>query len=293
MQMPRCQRAPAFPTLFLLCTMAAPASALDFFRDKQTRAERKEIADIAQPWTIQIEPSAWYVAPGGRLRLPGSPPGAQGPRVEHINLDKPRLSPYGEIHIRSGEWRFSVSSFATWQSDRGVVLDRTTWLGPFHLNPGDHIVSSVDFTSSEIQLGYRLPLTGLVGEGGRDFRGSLEAIGGLRLYALDFEIGTAQGTTSHSDFFPEFLIGVKYTMELWERLNIDVMVSVGGFDDGGHRSSITYDISTGFTYRPVENVGVQVGYRNLAFDLSSGAGADRFNYSGGFAGLFGGVVVRF
>jgi len=49
----------------------------------------------------------------------------------------------------------------------------------------------------------------------------------------------------------------------------------------------------GVTWRPVRHVGVQVGYRQLAFDLEDGEGTDRFRFRGAMAGVFAGVTVRF
>lgn len=260
-----------------------------------SRAEiRRDIADVAQPWDVQFEPTTWFVAPGGRVRMPGAPVGVRDLRLEQVNLDNPRFSPYGELHVRSGEWRFSLSSFATSQSDRGVVYARPDWIGPHFVTAGETVTSSFDFASVELNVGYRIPIPDtLVGRGGRDFRGSLEAIGGLRLYRLGFEFDTPHGVVSHDDTLLEPLIGLRYTMEIREQFNIDVQVSLAGFDDGAHRSSVSYDIISGFSYRPVENVGINIGYRQLAYDLRTGREIDQFQYSGALAGLFAGVVIRF
>jgi hypothetical protein len=267
---------------------------IDPQQSQTPRQQRVEVADIAQPWTIQLEPSLWFGAPGGKVRVPGSPAGTAPVRMELLNLDSPRLSPYSEVHLRSGEWHLSVSGFTVSLEDRGVNFTRTGWLGPFLLRPGDWVQSSIEFTSAEFTMGYRVPIPDtLVGPGGKEFRGTLETIGGLRLYNVWLEFATPYGATSHQDFFPEPIVGLKYTMEIQEKFNIDVQVSIGGFDDGATRRTISWDILSGFSYRPVENVGIQVGYRQLAYNLSSGRGEDRFRYDGAVAGLFGGVVIRF
>jgi hypothetical protein len=274
--------------------LASAAMATQPVDDRRRTQVREEIADIAQPWTVQIEPSTWFVAPGGSLRLPGAPVTAGRIRMELVNLDSPRLSPFGEVHFRTGEWRFAASGTALTLQDRGAIYDRTDWFGPIRVRPGEQVFSTIEFATAELNLGYRIPIPDtLVGQGGRDFRGSLEAIGGMRLYDLMFRFETPHATTSHSDFFLEPIVGVRYTMEVRERFNIDVQVSVGGFDDGGHRNTFSWDIMSGFSYRPVENVGVQIGYRQLAYNLASGGGEDRFHHRGAIAGLFGGVVIRF
>ena len=70
--------------------------------------------DLAVPaWTVEFRPSTWYVAPGGKLRLPGSAATAADMELSDITLDKPRLSPFVELHIMRGPWRFSLRSSAT------------------------------------------------------------------------------------------------------------------------------------------------------------------------------------
>jgi hypothetical protein len=282
----------------LVSVGAGPARASggedDIFAELQSGDERRAIADLAQPWRVQLEPRIWYAAPGGSLRMPGEPVGTRRKRLELINLDSPRISPFAEVHIRQGEWRFNVMSFATQQSDRGTQYTRQDWIGPHLVEPGDRITASLDFASTEFSIGYRIPIPDtLVGRGGRDFRGTLEGIGGIRLYSADFEIQTPTGIASHNEFLAEPLLGLRFGMEIRERFNIDVQGSFGAFDDGGHRSSISYDIIAAFSYRPVENVGVQIGYRQLAFDFSTGRAEQQFRYDGAVAGIFGGVVIRF
>jgi hypothetical protein len=278
----------------LLCARAAAADDSELFAGLQSQDERRAIADVAQPWTVQFEPSVWFVAPGGSLRLPGEPTGARRKRLELINLDNPRLSPLGEMSLRTGEWRFNVMSFAAWQQDRGTTYTRADWIGPHFVEPGDRLSASIDFSSTEFSVGYRVPIPDtLVGRGGREFRGTLEAIGGMRLYSVDFEIATPTGIAAHDEFLAEPLLGLRYTMEIRERFNIDVQASLGGFDDGGGRRTLSYDIMAGFSYRPVENIGIQIGYRQLAFDLRTGSEERQFRYDGALAGLHAGVLVRF
>src|SRR5262245_16684356 len=56
--------------------------------------------ELAPKWTLRFEPAAWYVAPGGKLQLPSSG-GGQKIRVENLDLDNPRLSPFvaGDIRV--------------------------------------------------------------------------------------------------------------------------------------------------------------------------------------------------
>lgn len=273
---------------------SAAAWDIDALDQPTARERRAEAADVAQPWSLQFEPAVWYVAPGGRVRLPGSPTGTDRVRLEDVNLDTPRLSPYGELHLRTGEWRFMVSGVATDLKSRGAVAQEPLWIGPTLVSPGERTVGSIDFASAEVNVAYRITIPDeIAGQGGPEFRGTLEALWGLRMYTLSFEFDTPSASARYSDLFFEPLVGLKYTMEIYERFNIDVQASIGAFDDGGHRRVISYDILAGFSYRPTENIGVQIGYRNLAYSMRSGSGIDQFKYGGALAGLYGGVLIRF
>ena len=62
----------------------------------------------------------------------------------------------------------------------------------------------------------------------------------------------------------------------------------------GTTDSAGLDIVVGGQWRPVPNVGVQVGYRALFLDIESGDGNEAFEIgSASLQGLFGGVGFRF
>ena len=46
-------------------------------------------------------------------------------------------------------------------------------------------------------------------------------------------------------------------------------------------------------WRPHPNVGVQIGWRQVAYWLNDGEGEDEFEYNGRMAGIQGGLVIRF
>jgi len=79
---------------------------------------------------------------------------------------------------------------------------------------------------------------------------------------------------------------------LYEQIDIDLEVNVGAAPFGDHSSS-SWDAMLGFTWRPIENLGVQIGFRNISFNLENGDGADEFAWDGALAGLFAGVVLKF
>jgi hypothetical protein len=89
------------------------------------------------------------------------------------------------------------------------------------------------------------------------------------------------------------IIGGKLTMDITRRFTIDLQTTFGYFTDGGDKASFTWDIFPGFTYYPLENVGLQIGYRQLLYRLESGTKDQPFEWAGAMAGIYGGLSIRF
>jgi hypothetical protein len=248
-------------------------------------------------WTIQFEPSVWYVAPGGKLRLPGSAGAGGGDKLEirGLNQDSPRLSPYGELHARNGDWRLAVSGFRYEGDDRGTVMGSGGQIGSLAFAPGEQLRTSLTFTSVEMLGAYRFfhRQKGEREEGGFTYVPMLEAQGGVRVYDIGVDVRGPGGSTSSDQFFAEPFVGARFSMDLAEHFAIDVETSLGGFNDGSHRQVVSWNALVGFQWYPVENLGVQVGYRQLAFSLIDGSGAERFDWRGAMAGLYFGASLRY
>jgi hypothetical protein len=255
----------------------APRPARDFFTVPSER------------WTIQFEPAAWYVAPGGKATLPGSPSGTPMMDVADLNLDSPRFTPFGELHLRAEDWRVTLSGFAFSEDDRGAAQAFSGRIGSLPFSTGDRLVSSLDIAVFEANAGYRFRPPALQGD---QFKASIEALGGVRFYNVEFGVTGPAGSTSSERFFGHPFVGAKLSMGVLRDFTIDVQLDAGYFpsDSGG---ATGYDVLAGFMWHPTENVGVQIGYRDLAYFLRSGSGPDRFNYEGALQGLYIGAVGRF
>jgi hypothetical protein len=254
----------------------------------------QEIKAPQEKWTLQFEPTAWYTAPGGRVKLPGSAPGVLGAPLGDINLDSARIAPGGELHLYDGRWRITVGGFRLEQDDRGSTAAFAGQVGPVSFSPGDSIKASMDLTSVEATVAYRLDIPDwMAGKPGSNYAGQFDVLGGVRLYDLSFGFTAPSGTTKEDETQAHPLIGAKWSMDVVQQFTIDVQIDLGGFTYGGDTFTYGYSINAGFIWRPQENVGVQVGYRDLAFELRSGPAGDRFEYRGALQGLYAGVVIRF
>jgi opacity protein-like surface antigen len=279
------------PTLALAAALAAPAGA-----SAQDAPEVPALRTLSE-WTIDFEPAAWYVSPGGKIRLPGTPAAGNGQKLDagSMNLDSPRLSPLGELHLRHADWRLSASAFGFDTDGRAVVADEAGQWGSLAFSPGDEIDASLDFRSADFLVAYRFfhRREGELEGGGFTYVPMLEAHGGLRFYDISVDARGPGGSVSADRFFAEPFVGARFSMDLVENFSIDVQTSVGAFTDGGTGEVISWDALVGLQWLPTRNLGVQAGYRQLAFSLSDGKSPEKFEWRGAMAGLYVGLVLRY
>lgn len=245
-------------------------------------------------WTLRLELMAWYASPGGDLEMPGLELEGEAVRLSTLNLDSPRLSPLVELTVASGDWRLAASGFSYSIDGREMLAEESGEIGGVGFSEGETISSSLDFASWQAAARYEFyewpkrPTR----NGSWPFVLSAEAVGGLRFYAVDMEAESAGGRASHDEFFADPYVGLRIVMDVAERLTLDVEATLGYFASGD-REVFSNDIMVGFMYRPTENLGVQIGYRQLAFDLISGDDEDEFEFGGSLAGVYAGAVLRF
>jgi hypothetical protein len=257
---------------------------------------------------VQIEPSFWYVSPSGDLKLPAksgtggfTTPG-DSVAIARLNLDTPEFEPAGEIHLNSGRWRMTFSG-ATYSMDRqDTIADSSFRLGSVVITNGDPMDVNMEFTTVELTGGYRVwgrvfssPDFTQKPENALDSVLRVYVIGGGRFYDVSFDVTrttAVQASANADEFFGEPIVGARAEVDLARDFTLDVQLTGGGLPTGD-TSSYSVDIQAGFQWRPHPNVGVQIGYRQLAFWLSDGKDASEFEYDGRLAGLFAGLVIRF
>jgi opacity protein-like surface antigen len=274
--------------LFALVSCAGLARAQDAAEAKADAEAVKAIR--TEKWIVGFELNAWYGGPGGDVILPG---GGEKVSLSDLNLDSPRLSPAGELHLWSGDWRFSLGGSYIQEENRGSIASFSGQLGSVPFSVGDTLEASLNFWEAEATVGKLIRLPENLAGDGRNFSSNLEVFGGMRLYGVDFDFAAPSGSTSSSETFGLPLIGIKYSMNIVECFTIDVQFDIGYFTDGGDKSTLGYDIMAGFMWRPTQNIGVQIGYRDLAYSLQSGSGSNQFEWEGSIQGLYAGAAIRF
>lgn len=245
--------------------------------------------------TLRVEPVVWYAGYSGKLRMPGQSLGSSKTTVGELDGDSPRLTPSGSVLISSDKWSFGLGGTAFSINDRSVQIGRAGELGSISYAAGDTLTSSFDFNMLEATVGYRLGRWELDdrAKGGIKLTPELHAFAGARMYDLEYDLARTQGGSLTLDrTFIEAIAGLRGSLRIAERFSVDVTVDLGGMG-GGNRSSFSWDVMAGFSWQPVDHLGILVGYRNLAFDLESGDGTGKFRHDGAIAGLYFGLDLRF
>lgn len=256
-----------------------------------------------QDWTVRIEPSLAFLAPAGDVRLPSSTTRGGEIELDALNLDSPRLAPFGRIMAARGKWRLAFSGLGFSASDQGATATGTGQIGGASFFAGDTLVSDLSYQSFDLTVSYRLAhrRSDLNSDGVPKAQGGIDLVGGLRFHHADFDVRVRPGvaplvrTPSSADadeLFAEPVIGLRGEALFGRSFGIDVESLVGGFSTGD-RTSVSFSIDAGFVYRPIHWVGLRIGYHLLVFDLNNGDGADEFNWRGSMAGLYWGAQLSF
>jgi hypothetical protein len=284
----------------LACTLAlGPGALADSSTSLSFREDDRSPApavDAPRGFTVQIEPKMWFVAPSGDLTLPAGAAFADAGdsvRLKTLDLDSPRISPAGDLSILVEKWRFSLSG-ASYSADRDrVVVGRSFRLGNVQAAPGSALAAQMDFTTAEFTFGREFWSPDF-SESSVPVRWRFSWLAGARMYDTSFEVRDlgSSARSSADEFFLEPIVGARSDLDLAEDFSIVLQVSGGGFA-WSERSSFSFDIAAGFQWRPVDWLGLQIGYRQLAFTLSAEEDREEFEYDGRLAGLFAGVTLRF
>ena len=301
----------SIPTLFAAALLGAPAlhaqlnvthalAAAAHTQPADTGAADpavEALADAIDPWTVRIEPMAWWVSPAGKLKLPGA--SSNKLHIEDLNLDSPRLSPAGEIHFATGKWRINFAT-SDYSIDQSFLASQPLTLGNVAASVGDPVDTSFDLFLARLSVGYlvyhrNFKETSTSPANGIDTDISLHAVGGLRYYDIDIDISDRSmgGATSAIDeTFLEPYLGARLEVDVARDFVADLEMTVGGFSASDH-SITSLDIIVGFHWYPADNVGVQIGWRQLLYNMSDGSGANEFEYDGTVAGVYTGVTFTF
>ncbi len=282
--------------------LAAAALAIPAFAEPAPPADAAPAAPdwpaLANPddYTVQAQVRMWYLSPAGKLGLP-STNGAAGAymRTNDLDLDQPRISPFAEVSMKAAAWRFTFSG-ANYDLSHNATAPFAFTLGSTPVAGGTAFRMDFDYSTFNLTVGYRFCDYDFGKEGGGEAGRHvlrIEGVGGVRFHDVGIRItNTLDNTSGTNQFFGEAIAGARAELQLARDFSIDLELTGGGMPIDGH-SVYSIDVAVGFSWRIVDGIAAQIGWRQLAFDLEDDSGARQFKYEGTLAGLFAGVVIRF
>jgi hypothetical protein len=246
-------------------------------------------------WTVQISPRVWYLSPGGKIRLPGAGPSNQV-KVNDLDLDQARAWPAGEIALKSGDWRFGLAA-GHFGLNRETTVAAGFQLGDVTVDAGSRVRTELEWTNVQVTGGYRLYTHDFGAADANPSRHVLRLDGLLGARFTDLSVnfdrlGGPPARDSADALWIEPIAGAHLEIQIARDFSVDLEVTGGG-QPFGDTTAYSLDAVVGFTWRVVDGVGVQIGWRQVVHSLKDGEGVAEFGHRGSFAGLFGGVVIRF
>jgi hypothetical protein len=192
--------------------------------------------------------------------------------------------------------------------DMAFCLRAEAWHGPLgftmdfiYLNLGSDgdvgpLQTDVDLRMAVVELAASWKFEQAIGESAAGNRHlTFEPILGVR-YAglkgeLDLDLGPIPGPDlSGTQWWIEPYVGFRSTVEITESLTAALRADIGGFSIGSRR---TWVVALGLDYRISELFSVQLGYKWLDIDYSTGSGRNRFELDGMFQGFWLGLSFHF
>lgn len=276
-------------------------------------ADRPTLDTVERPWTIRLEPAYWYAAPRGEIKLPSSVgpvefagdtfEGTDESDLSELDADDPGSGFLGRAHFARDRWRLSIGLTTLGTSGDGTA-DAPGRLGDAFFAQGDSLHTTFDITTFDASLSY-LVLHGPDADDPRDphrFRYTLEVLAGARLEYLDIDVQVDSagprppelGTrSSAAELFGQPIAGTRLSLDLFDDFTIEVGLTLGYWSLASGSTASTWDILAAFTWRPIQNVGIQVGYQYLGLTASRDVDQGEFEFAGSSAGLFGGLAFQF
>ncbi|MAY74204.1 MAG: hypothetical protein CMJ31_05640 [Phycisphaerae bacterium] len=254
-------------------------------------------------WRVRFEPSVGYFGVSGDVGLPAPLTGREDDQrsLSSLDLDSPRLSPYGELLVGYERWSVTVSGLG-FSIDGGARAARAGRFGDAVFAAGDEIETEFSYATVGVRGGYRIHrwVSEFEADGTPVVATRADVLFGARGHRVEVDASIdrvvplpgAVSAASADELFIEPVAGLSLELEYKRTFGLDFYIAAGGLplDD---RSSYSFDLGVGFNYRPRPWIGAQIGYRLIVLGVEEGSGADRFEWDGAIAGLYWGVRFDF
>ncbi|MEZ6210077.1 MAG: hypothetical protein R3B46_02355 [Phycisphaerales bacterium] len=258
--------------LALIPASLAPAQAAE------TDAEPSLSLRTAPDWTVKIEPMLWAPALAGDLIVSDD-----SFNTEWVNADEVNLAPAGRVTINADEWRFLFEGFAV-SADNDDKVRNTFTADGVTFTRGTDADLNLDLSVFKLAAGkeiWRKPFS-------EDVALALDVYAGARLIDIDLNLENAAGASIGGDgIWIEPLAGFNVAFELPR--GFDLRFALDGGVALGEDIGFDYQVVAAFGWRFADNVGIEIGFRHISFDVND----NDFAFDGWAAGLFGSIVIYF
>lgn len=260
----------------------------------------------ASAWSVRLEPQVWYVAPEGDLTMPGSASGTPPVALSALDAEDPKASPAGQVTIRIPQneenrwgtddfwksgWFFCVGGASFSGDSTGAAPAGGFTIGSVAVAGGAAVSTSFEWSTFHAMVGKWIVGSDFGTEG--DVHVDIYGVAGLRIHTQDVTVSSGGGSTTASETFGAALLGFRLDVQLPCGFAADVNVNANYWP--GDPSCTGFEVSPTFSWRPTDNLGVQIGYRLLTANCESGNEGDAgyYKFDGSLAGLYAGVEIRF
>lgn len=299
----------ATPSLPLILTLLAASPAIAQPAATPTAATTPppvRATPASDEWSVRLEPRVWYVAPEGKLTMPGSPAGTPSVKLSTLDADNPEASFEGAVMIRvphkesdtwgspgfwKSGWDFSVGGTSFSADSRTNAPGAGFVIGPITVAGGAAVSTSVEWSTFYAEVGKWV--AGSDFETGGETRIDMVAILGVRSHSQDIKVSSGGNTTEDDETFVGVIAGVRLDFKLPCNLSAQLDANLNYLP--GDNGFTGYEIAPTFTWNATPNVGVQIGYRLLGATTETGSqnSSDYYKLDGSLAGLFAGVQIKF
>lgn len=257
-------------------------------------------------WSVRLEPQVWYVAPEGDLNMPGGASGTPPLPLSVLEAEEPKASVAGQVTIRIPQneesrwgtddfwksgWFFSVGGASFSGDSTGTAPAGGFTIGSLAIAGSAAVSTQFEWSTFHAMVGKWIAGSDF-GTGG-DVHIDIYGVAGLRVHSQDVTVSSGGGSTAASESFGAALVGIRLDVKLPCGFAADV--NVNGNYWPGDPSCTGFEISPTFSWRPTDNLGLQLGYRLLIANCESGSEGDAgyYRFDGSLAGLYAGVEIRF
>lgn len=254
---------------------------------------------------VRAELMAWYMGPGGELRMPRASGESATIDIDSLSFDTPQVTPVPEINIfapanpqaqnwfsRRG-WRVGGRAFV-FGDDNRTVANFAGQIGERAVAVGQTLSSSLDYASAELEAGVNVHTFASAStneQGTPTVSSTLEAIAGLQAIDCTWRVTIDNIPQEASVTSVGVLAGGRLAFAFDDRFLVDVTISatIGVLGD----EMAAGDVVVGGSYMFTRNLGLQIGYRSAFFSLAGDEGQAPLDYTGSHQGLMVGLALRF